>query len=101
MEFRLDGNILGQLIEEIREGFQIPPFYQDSSLRLDINEADCYLCSLIPNIDYNTDLIARGFLKNYVFYAYYKRTDEFKINYANSLLEWQFSKFEGVDNDEK
>ena len=40
-------------------------------------------------------------MKNYVLYAYYKRIDEFKINYASSILEWQFSKFKGVVEDEE
>ena len=52
---------------------------------MDFNEADGYFYSLCPDVDYDTDLIARGLLKNYVLYAYYKRIDEFKINYASSI----------------
>lgn len=101
MKFRLDDKTLEQLIDEMRDGFQIPHFYKDSSLKMDFNEADGYFYSLYPDVDYDTDLIVRGLLKNYVLYAYYKRIDEFKINYASSILEWQFSKFKGVVEDEE
>lgn len=92
---------LNELIGEIREDYFIPLFYSDNALKRNIEAGIAYLCTLYKDSDFMDDIVARELLKEYVFYKYNNRTDEFKINYAAGLLEWQMSKFKGVDTDEE
>ncbi len=88
------------LAKEIRDEFQIPPFFSDESLKSYIKEGVFEFNNLVINTDFDIDLIARSLLKNYCFYAFNKKLDEFWENYNSSILRWQFSKMEGVDVNE-
>lgn len=92
---------LNELVGEIREDYCIPLFYSDNILKRNIEAGTAYLRTLYKDADFMDDMVGRELLKEYVFYKYNNRTDEFKINYASSILEWQFSKFKGVVEDEE
>lgn len=79
---------------EIREEFHIPPYFEN----LDnlINQSNSALLMLVDNINYDDDLVARGLLKNRVFYDYNNKVNEFAVDYAQDILTWQFSKIDGV-----
>ncbi|WP_279000969.1 hypothetical protein [Thomasclavelia cocleata] len=94
-------NELNELVDEIREDYCIPLFYSDNALKRNIKAGIAYLCTLYKDSDFMDDIVVRELLKEYVFYKYNNRADEFKTNYAASLLEWQMSKFKGVDTDEE
>ncbi len=96
---RLNQDTLTSLINEIREGYNIPFFYSDDMLTQSIREADYYLNTIVTDIDYDEDLIAREFLKNRVLYSYNNRLDDFEDNYSKSITSWQLSHIPSV-NDE-
>lgn len=79
------------LRNELKEEFQIPPYFPDESLERYVKEGDAFFTNLVKEIDYDTDLQARSLLKNYVFYAYHKKLDEFVINYNSNIVTWQMS----------
>lgn len=86
----MDEDLMNTLISELRdEG--IPPYCSYESLLNYIKHGDAELRRYVYNIDYDKDQCARGFLKNYVWYAFNKVTNEFFINYGPSLTSWQFS----------
>lgn len=79
------------IIREIREEFQFPPYFKDASINNYILEGEAELLKLVEDIDFDEDRIARSLLKNYVNYAYYKRTDEFFENYNGNIIGWQMN----------
>lgn len=83
-----------ELISEIRGEFQIPPYFSDAALSNYINEGKQRFLSLVNDTDFDTDIVARTLLKNYVHYAYYKRINEFMKDYSEEILSWQFSRLE-------
>lgn len=93
--------MINDIITELREGFGIPLFYSDGSLTKDIEEGHAYLSVFEKDIDYDSDKIARMLLKNYAYYSYQHIVDDFKVNYAASILEWHFSKIKAVDECEE
>ena len=87
------------LENEIRGEFHIPPFFDSENLQRLIKQSDAFLNLLVSNIDYDVDLIARDLLKNRVFYAFNNRVNQFDIDFAYSILTWQFSYIKGVSDD--
>lgn len=96
----MDEELLMNLTDEVRRDFTIPFFYTDESLKNDVLEGDAYLSEFVGDIDYTKDLVARMLLKNYAFYSYNKRVDDFRDNYSDSIFQWQFNKFKAVHDDE-
>lgn len=80
---------MDQLIDEIREEFQIPPYFPDESLANYIIEGEAYLGTLNPVVKLEEDMMFRSLLKNYVYYAYNHRINEFDQNYRSLILSWQ------------
>lgn len=79
------------LIAEIREEKQIPPFFSDNGMKSLINDGVANIRLRVANSNFINDEVARGLLKNYVFYAYHKRSDEFFLNYNGNIVAWQMS----------
>lgn len=79
-----------KLIEEIRYEFQIPPFFADENLLNYLNEGKARLDMLNPGRDPDTDKVFRSLLKNYVYYAYHHRVDDWERNYRELILSWQW-----------
>lgn len=77
------------LIKEIRREFQIPPYFEDEGIESYLREGIDYLTGLNPGRNYDNDLTYRSLLKNYVYYAYHHKLDEWKNNYMELILEWQ------------
>lgn len=78
-----------QLIYEIREEFQIPPYFPDASIANYIIEGQTYLGGLNPVSNLEEDTTFRMLLKNYVNYAYHHKINEFEQNYKTLILSWQ------------
>lgn len=74
---------------EVRQEFQIPPYFQDTGIENYIKEGIDWLDRLNPGRDYDTDLTYRSLLKNYVYYAYHHKVNEWENNYAKLILSWQ------------
>lgn len=77
------------LITQIRQEFQIPPYFSDEALVNYIREGKERLDALNPGRDPEKDLTFRMLLKNYVYYAYHHKVNEWEQNYANTILSWQ------------
>lgn len=84
----MDKKTLLKLIKEVRQEFQIPPYFGDEGLMNYAKEGARYLLSRNPLGDIANDEIFQMLLKNYVNYAYYHRVNEWKENYASMILEW-------------
>lgn len=93
--------LITTLVKEIRSEFHIPPFHKDEYIKVLINQGNQYFSSLVVKVDYEKDLIARGLLKNYVYYAHNKRTNEFKTDYMDDVSEWQFMQLDTYKEDEE
>lgn len=78
-----------ELIQEVREDYQIPPYYPDSGIKRLIEEAKAYLDSLNTGCDYQTDITYRSLIKKYCYYSYHHKVDEFIKNYQSMILTWQ------------
>lgn len=85
----MDEQDLLELIAEVRRDYQIPPFFKDTGLRTYAKEGEQTLLSLNPLADITEDQVYRSLLKNYIYYAYYHRINEWRQNYAQMILEWQ------------
>lgn len=80
---------LEQLIVEVRQEFQIPPYFPDNSLGNYIKEGYVRLKKLNPVAQLEVDLDFRMLLKNYAYYAYHHKVNEWESNYAPLILSWQ------------
>lgn len=78
-----------KLIEEVRREFQIPPYFPDAGIENYIKEGIEWLDRLNPGSDYDNDLTYRSLLKNYAYYAYHHKINEWEKNYATLILGWQ------------
>lgn len=85
----LEERSLLELIKEVRPEFQIPPYFKDAGLKNYALEGEAYLMSLNPGRNIEKDKTYRMLLKNYIYYAYHHRVNEWKQNYATVILEWQ------------
>ena len=81
--------MLEEMIEEVRQEFQIPPYFPDESLLRYLKEGKHRLDTLNPGRSLETDDTFRSLLKNYVNYAYNHKTYEWEQNYAAIILSWQ------------
>ena len=82
---------LEQLIVEVRQEFQIPPYFPDASLENYIKEG--YVAKLESDLDF------RMLLKNYAYYAYHHKVNEWESNYASLILSWQLGSEVDADAD--
>ena len=73
---------------EIREDFQIPPYFSKESLSRMIQEGIVYLGALKDNVSENDEMFI-GLLKNYTYYAFHHKVHEFAVNYNGMILTWQ------------
>ncbi len=80
------------LIDEIRSDFQIPPYFPDQSLENFTKEGMTYLDGLSSDADFVEDVTARSLLKNYVYYAYNHKINEYMENYKNVIISWQMGR---------
>ena len=78
-----------QLISEVREEYQIPPFISDTVLRQYAIESDAYFRQLKPNCNFDADAVYRLLLKARIYYAHNHVLNEFEDNYKRSILTWQ------------
>ena len=78
-----------KIADEVREEFQIPPYFDDIALMNYIREGVDWLKGLNPAFDTEKDSRCRGLLKNYVYYAYHHKTNEVFDNYSGVILQWQ------------
>lgn len=85
----MNENELSTLVKEMREEFQIPPYYSDNQLKILAKEGECTVGGLNPGCSIIEDLTYRMLLKNYMYYAYHHRVSEFMDNYKSVILTWQ------------
>lgn len=90
--------LIEDLCEEIRADNQVPPYTSDEVIQRSIQRCMTRLDSLKPGADFASDLLARGYLKDFVNYDMLHRGEEFLQNYAADILAWQLS--EEVEEDE-
>lgn len=77
------------LVQEMRDEFQIPPYYNDMQLTNLAKEGEMVVGGLNPGQSISEDLTYRMLIKNYMYYAYHHRVSEFMDNYARVILTWQ------------
>lgn len=77
------------LITQIRREFQIPPYFPDDALAEYVKEGKERLEKLNPGSDLEKDHTFRMLLKNYVYYAYHHKVNEWEQNYASLITNWQ------------
>lgn len=78
-----------ELIAQVRTEFQIPPYFPDGSIKNYLEEGKQRLDELNPGRDLEKDKTFRMLLKNYVYYAYHHKVNEWENNYSNAILAWQ------------
>lgn len=79
------------LAEEIRADNQVPPYTSDNVIIDSIAKCERRLNMLKPGTDFETDLLGRGFLKDFVYYDMVHRFEEFLVNYGPDIRAWQLS----------
>ena len=79
---------LFEIIFEVRSEYQIPPYFQDEGLINFAKEGYRYLLSRNPIGNIEKDETFQMLLKNYIYYAYFHRVNEWKDNYESMILEW-------------
>ena len=79
------------IVKEVRGEFQIPPYFSDEALKNYVAEGYERLLGLNPGRDLKNDKTFRMLLKNYIYYAYHHKVNEWEQNYANLILSWQMS----------
>lgn len=89
----MDEETLAIFTLQMREDFQIPPFILDATIKRYLVEGYTRLAMLKPGCDISGDEIFKFLLKNYVFYAYNHRVDDFMANYEREILSWQMEDF--------
>lgn len=87
------------LVQEMRDEFQIPPYYNDMQLANLAKEGETVIGGLNPGQSISKDLTYRMLIKNYMYYAYHHRVSEFMDNYANIILTWQMETEVETDGD--
>ena len=83
--------MLERIIEEVRTEYQIPPYFSDEGLINYAKEGMRYLLTRNPSGNIESDEVFQMLLKNYMYYAYYHRVNEWKDNYASMILEWMLN----------
>lgn len=90
--------MLTELINEFREGFQIPSYISDDALKVLASEGIAYMKNLEPYFDF-TEAVGRSLLKNKMFYSFNHMDADFAKDYASEILAWQMSRLAGVGDD--
>ena len=93
----LGKDTLYELVSEVREEFQIPPYFSNKSLENYVKEGYKKLLDLNPGADIKNDVVFRMLLKNYVNYAYHHKAHEWRENYKSDILQWMLGR--GVENE--
>ena len=96
----MDDALLYELCGEIRIDNQVPPYTDDDVIIRSIKRCAARLDSLRPGANFETDTIARGYLKDFVNYDMLHRGEEFLQNYGPDIRAWQLSEERGVSSDE-
>lgn len=96
----MDDALLYELCGEIRIDNQVPPYTDDEVIIRSIKRCAARLDSLRPGANFETDTIARGYLKDFVNYDMLHRVEEFLQNYGPDIRAWQLSEERGVSGDE-
>ncbi len=96
----MDDALLYELCGEIRTDNQVPPYTDDEVIIRSIKRCAARLESLRPGADFETDTVARGYLKDFVNYDMLHRSEEFLQNYGPDIRAWQLSEERGVSGDE-
>lgn len=78
-------------IAEFRDDFQIPPYIDDAVIRRAALRCEARLTDLKEDAEFVADLIGRGLLENYTYYALNHREEEFLQNYGPDVRSWQLS----------
>ena len=78
---------LASLVEEMREEFQIPPYYEDKQLANLAKEGEHAVGRLNPGCSIIKDLTYRMLLKNYMYYAYHHRVHGQLFQYDLNLAD--------------
>lgn len=78
-----------KLIEEVRQEFHIPPYFEDEGILRFLKEGKAQLDRINPGRKLSEDETYKMILKNYANYAYYGKANEFWENYKNTILMWQ------------
>ena len=68
---------------------EIPPYFQDTGLMRYLEEGKARLDFLNPGQSLDDDYTFRMLLKNYVYYAYHHKVNEWEDNYKALILSWQ------------
>lgn len=89
----MDEQLLIEFTNQMREDYQIPPFVIDETIHRYLNEGYHRLGKLKPSCSIADDEMFKSLLKNYVFYAYNHRVDDFLTNYEREILTWQMEDF--------
>lgn len=93
---------LDALVAEVREDYQIPPYFPDSALKRLVIEGAAYFQMLNPGCDFESDIVYRDLLKNRTYYAYNHALNDFRVNYHPDILSWQaMTPTEGGDSYEE
>ena len=79
------------IIANVREEFQIPPFFPDEGLQRYAEEGEIRLKSLNPIADLEKDKTFQMLLKNYIYYAYHHEVDLWEQNYNSVILSWMLT----------
>lgn len=77
-----------ELAAQVREEFQIPPYFPDEGLTRYLEEGEARLLFLNP-IANKQDKTYIMLLKNYAYYAYHHKVHEWEENYKNLIVSWQ------------
>ena len=81
------------LVGEIREVFQIPPYLSDATIRAAIQKCYSRLASLYGGdfpIDQDTE--GKMLLENAAYYELYHRYEEFEPAWQGNILSWQLGR---------
>lgn len=84
----MDEQTLKRIVGEVRQEFQIPPYFKDEGLMNYAKEGARYLLGKNPLGNLEEDETFRMLLKNYINYAYYHRVNEWETNYSSMILGW-------------
>ena len=87
--------LLGAICGEIRADCQIPPYTDDDVIARSVLKCAARLESLRHGVDFESDLLGRGFLKDFVYYDMVHRYEEFLVNYGPDIRAWQLSEVVG------
>lgn len=90
MHYQTKEEMEDKLIQEIRDEQNVPYFVDDKTILTIVKEAIYDTNKKVgAEIDYESDLTARSFVKNYYLYASTYRLAEFREIYAGDLYDLQ------------